>query len=101
MGFPYTWRSEENEVRVCLHKREIGKLTDTPLGKGRLKREIEGIEGFTSRQFCCSESCLLGYQLAAFKFCEQHPPEKSIIGQTLETCLFQQLGELRLDMFEM
>src|SRR6266700_5013785 len=97
---PDSGGSQKDHIGVGAHKREFCYFAHQPFIEGGLKRKIKGIERFAHGKMSRFSPVLMSRVLACFHFQRKHSPQKSIIGDTVNTRLLHQIRQLRFHVFE-
>src|SRR2546430_15795968 len=77
------------------HKREVGSFAHQSFIEGGLEREIKGLERFAFRKMSRFAPILMGGVCACFHFQRKHAPQKGIVGEAMNACLFHEMSQLR------
>ena len=80
VGFPRTRRSQKQDIRGRLHKREIGQFPQQPLGEAGLKGKLKGFQRFERRQASRAHAPLGGAPSASLDLGSNRAAEKGFIG---------------------
>ncbi len=90
MGFPDTWRTQQDHILAALHKRQTGQLPDNLTIDARLEGEVELLQRFDPRQTRLLQSGLHAALMSAVPLLLQRHAQELPVVQLFFSRLLQQ-----------